>query len=77
MARLRVPTPVPAHRMHTWKLRMGMSAIGQIQELILPAKKWLQPEKLTTQQVVERVVLDQYLRALPEHLQQWVNLGDL
>lgn len=76
MARLGVTTAVLAHRMHTWKFRTGQSPRGQMHELLLLAKKWLQPEKLSAQQVVERVVLDRYLRALPEELQQWVSLGD-
>ncbi|KAM5191409.1 uncharacterized protein ACMZJ9_011507 [Mantella aurantiaca] len=76
LARLGVTPAVRAHRVHDWTFQPGRSPRSQMHDLLQLATKWLQPGQLTGTQIVERVAMDRYLRALPEALQRWVSLGD-
>ncbi|KAM5164252.1 zinc finger and SCAN domain-containing protein 21-like [Mantella aurantiaca] len=76
LARLGVTPAVRAHRVHDWTFHPGRSPRSQMHDLLQLATKWLQPGQLTGTQIVERVAMDRYLRALPEALQRWVSLGD-
>ncbi|KAM5158217.1 uncharacterized protein ACMZJ9_009478 [Mantella aurantiaca] len=76
LARLGVTTTVRAHRVHDWPFHPDRSPQSQMHDLLQLATKWLQPEQLTGTQIVERVAMDRYLRALPEALQRWVSLED-
>lgn len=62
LARLGVTTAVRAQRVHQWKYRPDRPPRSQMHDLVQLVKKWLQPEMLSGLQIVERVVLDRYLR---------------
>ncbi|XP_068097047.1 uncharacterized protein [Hyperolius riggenbachi] len=76
LARLGVTTAVRAQRVYSWKYLLDRPARSQMHDLVQLATKWLQPEVLTGPQMVERFVLDRFLRALPVNLQRWVSHGD-
>ncbi|CAJ0934704.1 unnamed protein product [Ranitomeya imitator] len=76
LARLGVNTYVRAQRVHVWTFVEHQPARSQMHDLIHLVKKWLQPETLTSAQMLERVVLDKYLRSLPAKLQGWVGQGN-
>ncbi|KAM9305662.1 uncharacterized protein PAF06_014251 [Gastrophryne carolinensis] len=76
LTRLGVTVSVRAQRVHTWVYSMDKPPRSQMHDLIHLTKKWLQPEVLTGPQMVERVVMDQYLRSLPVTLRKWVSHGD-
>ncbi|KAM9302045.1 uncharacterized protein PAF06_015299 [Gastrophryne carolinensis] len=73
---LGVTVSVRAQRVHTWVYSMDKPPRSQMHDLIHLTKKWLQPEVLTGPQMVEQVVMDQYLRSLPVTLRKWVSHGD-
>ena len=76
LARLGVTTAVRAQRVHRWRYKPDQPPRSQMHELIQLVKKWLQPEKLSGPQMVERVVMDRYLRSLQDDLQRWVSHGN-
>ena len=76
LARLGVTTAVRAQRVHRWRYKSDQPPRSQMHELIQLVKKWLQPEKLSGPQMVERVVMDRYLRSLQDDLQRWVSHGN-
>ncbi|KAM9302117.1 cytosolic carboxypeptidase 2 [Gastrophryne carolinensis] len=38
--------------------------------------KWLEPERSTPAQIIEKILVDHFFRALPPKLQRWVGQGD-
>ncbi|KAM4049011.1 uncharacterized protein ACNLHF_002267 [Anomaloglossus baeobatrachus] len=76
LARLGVTTAVRAQRVHQWTYQPDKPPRSQMFDLIHLTKKWLQPEVLTAPEMVQRIVLDKYLRALPPSLKRWVSHGN-
>ncbi|XP_048100896.1 uncharacterized protein LOC125295597 [Alosa alosa] len=54
-----------AQRFHSCTFQPDQPPRAQMHELVRITRKWLDPEKSTTAAVVEAVVVDKYLRALP------------
>lgn len=63
-------TAVWAQRVHRWTYQPPKTQMHELAQLV---KKWLQPEKLTGPQILERVVMDQYLPSLLNDLQCYNN----
>ncbi|MEE6515238.1 hypothetical protein FKM82_023832 [Ascaphus truei] len=61
---------------HTWRYQEQMSPRPQLWDLIHLATKWLKPEAYSPTQSLEMVVLDHFIRALPQDLRHWVGQGD-
>ncbi|XP_041440518.1 uncharacterized protein LOC121400717 [Xenopus laevis] len=76
VTRLGVTTSVRAQRVQSWIYVADKSPRSQMHDLIYLAKKWLQPDTLTSPQIVERVVMDRFLRSLPVKVQKWVSHAD-
>ncbi|XP_041424937.1 uncharacterized protein LOC121395450 [Xenopus laevis] len=76
LARLGVTLSVGAQRVHHWTYHVEKPPRSQMHDLIHLTKKWLQPEILTGPQIVERVVMDRYLKALSVTLRKWVSHAD-
>ncbi|KAM9324275.1 uncharacterized protein PAF06_000294 [Gastrophryne carolinensis] len=76
LARLGVTIAVRAQRVHQWTYNVGKPPRSQMFDLVHLTRKWLQPEVLFAPDVVQRVVMDRYLRALPPALRKWVSHGD-
>uniref|UniRef100_A0A8C2ZLK3 SCAN box domain-containing protein n=1 Tax=Cyclopterus lumpus TaxID=8103 RepID=A0A8C2ZLK3_CYCLU len=54
-----------AQRFHNWSFQSGETPLSQIHELIRVTKRWLEPDKRSPVDIVETLVMDRYLRALP------------
>nr|XP_015210947.1 PREDICTED: uncharacterized protein LOC107078390 [Lepisosteus oculatus] len=70
LARLGVTMAIRAVWFHNWSYQMNKPTRSQMFDLVHLANKWLQPEELNPGQVVERVVLDHFVRSLPVHLKR-------
>ncbi|KAM9311422.1 olfactory receptor 2D2-like [Gastrophryne carolinensis] len=75
LVRLGVMPAVRARRVHNWTFAVDKPA--QMYDLIHLVQKWLEPERSTPAQILEKVVVDHFSRTLPPKLQRWVGQGDL
>ncbi|KAG8538733.1 hypothetical protein GDO81_022156 [Engystomops pustulosus] len=76
LARMGVNVYVRAQRVYQWGFVESRAARSQAYDLLHLVKRWLQPETLTPAQIVERVVVDRFVRTLPVAIQCWVGQGD-
>uniref|UniRef100_A0A3B4TV12 SCAN box domain-containing protein n=1 Tax=Seriola dumerili TaxID=41447 RepID=A0A3B4TV12_SERDU len=54
-----------AQRFHNWTFKNGLTPRSQMHELIRITKKWLEPDTKSPAAIIETLVMDRYLRALP------------
>lgn len=76
LTRLGVTMAVRAHPVHQWSYSSNKPPCSQMFDLVHLTRKWLQPETYTSPQIMERVVMDRYLHALPAALRKWVRQGN-
>uniref|UniRef100_A0A803KFP0 Gypsy retrotransposon integrase-like protein 1 n=1 Tax=Xenopus tropicalis TaxID=8364 RepID=A0A803KFP0_XENTR len=76
LVHLGVTLAVHAKRFNEWVYTRGKSARVQMHDLLYLTRKWLQPDLNTADQVVERIVVERYRKALPRDLQRWVGQAD-
>ncbi|KAL0148266.1 hypothetical protein M9458_056412, partial [Cirrhinus mrigala] len=74
LARLRLSLICAAQQFHEWVYKVHVPARAQAAELSRIAQHWLLEGETTAEQVVERVVIDRLLRALPCSQRQAVGM---
>ncbi|XP_063075477.1 uncharacterized protein LOC134465637 [Engraulis encrasicolus] len=62
-----------SQRFHSWTFQQDRAPRAQMHELARIARKWLEPEKNTAAAVVETIVVDHYLRALPQDAKRFIS----
>ncbi|XP_063070441.1 uncharacterized protein LOC134461440 [Engraulis encrasicolus] len=62
-----------AQRFQSWTFHADQAPRTQMHELSRIARKWLEPDKNTAADVVETIVVDHYLRALPYEAKRFVS----
>ena len=74
LSRLGLSSVCAAQHFHEWEYKLRLPARAQAAELSRLARHWLPGGEPTAAQVVERVVVDRFLRALPRTPRQAVGM---
>ncbi|XP_058855297.1 uncharacterized protein LOC131701473 [Acipenser ruthenus] len=76
LARARITTALRAQKYHSWSYSGSLPPRSQLFDLVHLANRWLKPEVNNSHTVVEWLVMDRYLRALPPTMRKWVGQGN-
>ncbi|KAK6492028.1 hypothetical protein HHUSO_G4263, partial [Huso huso] len=76
LAKEGVALAVRAQRFHAWAYNPEQARRSQMYGQVHLTKRWLQPEVNSANHVLEILVMDWFLTAMPASLRKWVGQGD-